>query len=162
MEKCGGNGVLSENFPVLCTMSLYLSSLNSGSNVNCYYIGTDHDAVLIDAGISCRQTERRMARLGLSIGRVRAVFISHEHSDHIRGVEVLSRKHGIPVYISPSTHRESRLYLDPGLVRPFAAHEQVRIGGLTVNPFRKRHDGIDPHSFTVSFEAITAGYRHRL
>jgi phosphoribosyl 1,2-cyclic phosphodiesterase len=138
-------------------MSLYLSSLNSGSNGNCYYIGNDHEAVLIDAGISCRQTERRMARLGLSIGRVRAIFISHEHTDHTKGVEVLSRKYRIPVYITPATHMSSRLYLDPKLLRPFTAHEPVHIGGLIVNPFPKRHDGIDPHSFTVTFNGFTAG-----
>lgn len=138
-------------------MSLNLASLNSGSNGNCYYIGNDHDAVLIDAGISCRQIERRMARLGLSIGRVRAIFISHEHSDHTRGVEVLSRKHKIPIYITPATHRNSQLYLDPKLVRPFIAHEPIQIDSLTVNPFPKRHDGEDPHSFTVAFNGITAG-----
>ena len=48
-------------------MSLFITSLNSGSNGNCYYIGNEHEAVLIDAGISCRETERRMKRLGLSI-----------------------------------------------------------------------------------------------
>jgi phosphoribosyl 1,2-cyclic phosphodiesterase len=138
-------------------MSLYLSSLNSGSNGNAYYIGNDHEAVLIDAGISCRQTERRLSRLGLSIDRVRAIFISHEHTDHTRGVEILSRKHRIPVYITPKTQQNSRLYLDPKLVNPFTGNEPVQIGGLTVNPFPKRHDGADPHSFTVTFEGITAG-----
>ena len=138
-------------------MSLYLASLNSGSNGNCYYIGNDHNAVLIDAGISCRQTERRMARLGLSVDKVRAVFISHEHTDHTRGVEVLSRKHRIPVYITPATHRKSGLYLVPKLVRPFTAHEQIQIGGLSVTPVPKHHDGIDPHSFTISYNNITAG-----
>ncbi len=138
-------------------MNLYLSSLNSGSNGNCYYIGNDHDAVLIDGGISCHETERRMARLGLSISKVRAIFISHEHTDHIRGVEVLSWKHRIPVYITCLTQRNSRLSLDPQLVQTFAAHEPVQIGGLTVNSFPKRHDGIDPHSFTITFNGITAG-----
>jgi phosphoribosyl 1,2-cyclic phosphodiesterase len=138
-------------------MKLYLASLNSGSNGNCYYIGNDQDAVLIDAGISCHQTERRMDRLGLSICKVRAIFISHEHTDHTRGVEVLSRKHRIPVYITPETHRSSRLYLDPHLIQPFIAHQAVQAGSLTVNPFPKRHDGKDPHSFTVTFNGITAG-----
>jgi phosphoribosyl 1,2-cyclic phosphodiesterase len=138
-------------------MSLYVASLNSGSNGNCYYIGSDHDAVLIDAGISCRQTERRMARLGLSVEKVRAIFISHEHTDHTRGVEVLSRKHRIPVYITPATHRNSRLYLDPGLTKSFMAHEPVSISTLSVYPLPKKHDGADPHSFTVTFNDITAG-----
>ena len=66
-------------------MPLYLTSLNSGSNGNCYYIGNGKEAVLIDAGISCRETERRMIRLGLSIHHVKAIFITHEHTDHTRG-----------------------------------------------------------------------------
>ncbi len=72
-------------------MSLYFTSLNSGSNGNCYYIGNDREAVLVDAGISCRETERRMSRLGLDMGKVKAIVVSHEHVDHIRGIPVLSK-----------------------------------------------------------------------
>ena len=85
-------------------MSLFISSLNSGSNGNCYYIGNQEEAVLIDAGISCRETEVRMSRLGLQMKRVKAIFISHEHSDHINGVHKLSKKHKLPVYISEDTY----------------------------------------------------------
>ena len=73
-------------------MSLYLASINSGSNGNCYYVGTSTEAILVDAGISCREIEKRMERLGLQASSVRALFITHEHSDHIRGVEVFSKK----------------------------------------------------------------------
>jgi len=138
-------------------MPLYLASLNSGSNGNCYYIGNETEAVLIDAGISCRETERRMNRLELSIRNVRAIFITHEHTDHTRGVEVLSRKHGIPVYITAATHRSSRLMLDPELVKPFTSGKALRIGSLCVNPFPKQHDASEPHSFTVSAHDVTAG-----
>jgi phosphoribosyl 1,2-cyclic phosphodiesterase len=143
--------------PTFATMSLMISSLNSGSNGNCYFIGNRHDAVLIDAGISCRETERRMARLHLPFEHVRAIFITHEHTDHTRGVETLSRKHRIPVYITPETHFSSRLHLEQPLLKHFMAHEPVHINSLTVNPFPKKHDGKDPHSFTVSFEGVTAG-----
>jgi phosphoribosyl 1,2-cyclic phosphodiesterase len=136
---------------------LCLSSLNSGSNGNCYYVGDDHDAVLIDAGISCRETEYRMRRLGLSLAKVRAIFISHEHTDHTRGVEVLSRKHRIPVYITPATHLSSRLRLDPHFLHPFSAHEELHFGSLTVKAFSKQHDAADPHSFTVTGSGITVG-----
>jgi phosphoribosyl 1,2-cyclic phosphodiesterase len=138
-------------------MNLYLSSLNSGSNGNCYYVGNEHNAVLIDAGISCRETERRMKRLGLSLLNVRAIFITHEHSDHTRGVQVLSRKYRIPVYITSLTQRNSGLDLSPLLVRRFTADEPVQIEDLTVSSFSKPHDGIDPHSFTVTSHSITAG-----
>jgi phosphoribosyl 1,2-cyclic phosphodiesterase len=66
-------------------MSLFIASLNSGSNGNCYYIGNGTDAVLIDAGISCRETEKRMKQLGLNIKTIKAIFVSHEHGDHIKG-----------------------------------------------------------------------------
>src|SRR4051812_13654593 len=113
-------------------MSLYITSLNSGSNGNCYYIGNDTDAVLIDAGISCRETETRMKRLGLSIQKVRAIFISHEHSDHIRGVEVIAKKYSIPVYITPLTLRHGGLMLHESLVRTLNNTQVVTIGAITV------------------------------
>ena len=72
-------------------MSLSITSLNTGSNGNCFYIGNQDDAVLIDAGLSCRETEKRLARLGLSMEKVKAIFISHEHSDHIKGLPVLAK-----------------------------------------------------------------------
>lgn len=112
---------------------------------------------MIDAGISCRETERRMMRLGLPIRNVRAIFITHEHTDHTRGAEVLSRKYGIPVYITGATYRSSRLNLDPETMRPFAAGSPVHIGGLRVNPFPKWHDASEPHSFTISAGGLTAG-----
>jgi phosphoribosyl 1,2-cyclic phosphodiesterase len=136
---------------------LYLCSLNSGSNGNCYYVGDDHDAVLIDAGISCRETERRLARLGLSLAKVRAILISHEHTDHIIGAEVLSRKHSIPVYITPGTHLNSRIGLDQQLLRPLSADEELHFGILSVKAFSKQHDAADPHSFTVTGNGITVG-----
>src|ERR1700755_2610043 len=100
-------------------MTLYIASLNSGSNGNCYYIGNENEAVLIDAGLSCRETERRMRRLGLYLDRVRAIFISHEHDDHIRGLEILSRRYQLPVYITGPTLGQCRFPPDQPLVKPF-------------------------------------------
>lgn len=138
-------------------MSLYITSLNSGSNGNCYYIGNEREAVLIDAGISCRETEIRMKRLGLAMEKIKAVFITHEHSDHINGVIVLSKKHQIPVYITEATHKKARIKLEKHLINRFKADEPVQIGELTVMPFQKFHDAHDPHSFTVSSASVTVG-----
>lgn len=135
-------------------MSLYIASLNSGSNGNCYYVGNGREAVLIDAGISCRETEKRMQQLGLSLQTVRAIFISHEHTDHIKGVAVLSKKYGIPVYITESTLNNSRLDLQPELIRSFVADEVIAVGELTVTAFGKLHDAQDPHSFTVEGNGV--------
>ncbi len=137
--------------------SLYLTSLNSGSNGNCYYIGNDEEAVLIDAGLSCRETEKRMYRLGLSMKRIKAIFVSHEHGDHIRGLELLSRKHQLPVYISSTTLQPSGLALDPNLVRLLVAGTPILIGALLINSFLKSHDAADPHSFTVESSTTCIG-----
>ena len=138
-------------------MPLSITSLNSGSNGNCYYIGNETEAVLVDAGISCRETEKRMQRLGLSMHRVKAVFVSHEHSDHIRGLPVLARKYALPVYITPFTQRGARLGGDGVRVLPFTAYEPVQVGSLSIRPFPKLHDAADPHSFVVSAEGINIG-----
>jgi phosphoribosyl 1,2-cyclic phosphodiesterase len=131
--------------------------LNSGSNGNCYYIGNDQEAVLIDAGISCRETEIRMKRLGLSLRKVKAIFISHEHSDHISGVTTLSKKYQLPVYVTPATRREGRLTLKDHLGYSFKAYEPIVIGNLRITPFPKIHDASDPHSFIVSSETVRVG-----
>jgi phosphoribosyl 1,2-cyclic phosphodiesterase len=138
-------------------MSLYICSLNSGSNGNCYYIGNEKEAVLIDAGISCRETEKRMLRAGLDIRSVKAIFISHEHSDHIRGVEVLSRKHNLPVYITPSTKSYGNLQLQEHLNFTFDAGRPQQVGDLRITGFRKAHDASDPHSFIVEHLDTTVG-----
>lgn len=135
-------------------MSLFITSLNSGSNGNCYYIGNERDAVLIDAGISCRETERRMQRLGLSMKKVRAIFISHEHSDHINGVTVLSKKYDLPVYITPATLQSSGLQLACHLPVPFTAYQPVMIGEIAVCAFPKFHDAAQAHSFILEHKAI--------
>lgn len=138
-------------------MSLFIASLNSGSNGNCYYIGNERDAVLIDAGISCRETEKRMLRLGLSIRKVRAIFISHEHSDHISGVAVLAKKYQLKVYVTPQTMVSCGLRVDEHLVEHFRGHEAVTIGDMQVTAFPKFHDASDPHSFIISHSGVNIG-----
>ena len=138
-------------------MSLFISSLNSGSNGNCYYIGNQEEAVLIDGGISCRETEKRMNKLALPMKRVKAIFVSHEHGDHIYGVARLSKKYQLPVYITSPTLKNGNLTLREELVLPFKAYEPIRIGNLMVTPFPKFHDAADPHSFIVSSDTVNVG-----
>jgi phosphoribosyl 1,2-cyclic phosphodiesterase len=138
-------------------MPLYITSLNSGSNGNCYYIGNDTEAVLIDAGISCRETLRRMARLGLPIERVKAIFVSHEHIDHIRGIPQLARQQHLPVYMTRQTWQHARLPQPRYPVYPLMANVPVCIGDLCVTAFPKQHDAADPHSFVVSQGEVQVG-----
>lgn len=138
-------------------MALFIASLNSGSNGNCYYIGNDRDAVLIDAGVSCRETERRMLRLGLSMKKIRAIFVSHEHSDHVSGITVLSKKYDLPVYITPATLQSSGLNLAHHLPVSFAAYQPVMIGEIAVSAFPKFHDAAHAHSFILEYHGIKVG-----
>jgi phosphoribosyl 1,2-cyclic phosphodiesterase len=138
-------------------MSLYITSLNSGSNGNCYYVGNDTEAILVDVGISCREVEKRMQRLQLSLQKVKAIFVSHEHSDHIRGIPVLSTKYQLPVYGTKSTLRNCSFTLDPSLVRHFKSDQTEQVGEITVMPFRKVHDAIEPHSFMIRYKGINVG-----
>lgn len=138
-------------------MPLFITSLNSGSNGNCYYVGNSHEAVLVDVGISCKEVEKRMARLQLSMTKVKAIFISHEHSDHIKGLEILSKKYALPVYITHATLNNSRLDLNRSLVKSFKAYDPIIIGGLVVKAFPKFHDASDPYSFVVEGNDVKVG-----
>lgn len=137
-------------------MALYFTSLNSGSNGNCYYVGTATEAVLVDVGLSCRETEKRMQKLGLSMKIVKAIFVSHEHGDHIKGVSTLANKYNIPVYITSKTAKNGPILISH-LSKTFVARQPVCIGNLIVTPFLKSHDAADPHSFTISCNGITVG-----
>ncbi|MEO7445025.1 MAG: MBL fold metallo-hydrolase [Ferruginibacter sp.] len=136
---------------------LYITSLNSGSNGNCYYLGNDEDAILVDAGLSCRETLKRMQQLGLSIDKVRAIFISHEHTDHIKGLLSLTNQFNIPVYCSPKTHlgalqghiRSEAIYFYPGC--------PLWLGSLSITAFKKFHDAVEPHSFIIQSGEVCAG-----
>ncbi len=138
-------------------MSLFVASLNSGSNGNCYYIGNSEEAVLIDGGISRREIEKRMTRLGLSMKKVQGIFVSHEHGDHIHGITSLTRRHKIPVYITSATRSAGNLRLDDTLVRDMRAHTTVSIGAIRVTPIPMKHDAIDPHSFMISSDTVNVG-----
>jgi phosphoribosyl 1,2-cyclic phosphodiesterase len=120
-------------------------------------VGNGQEAVLVDAGISCRETETRMKRLGLSMKTVKAIFVSHEHTDHVRGIPVLAPKYSLPVYITPGTLRGCRFRLPKNLIHSFTSQEPVSIGGLKVTAFPKLHDASEPHSFVVGFNDIRVG-----
>ena len=111
----------------------------------------------MDAGLSCRETERRMAKLGLEIGKVKALFISHEHADHITGVPGISKKYQLPVYITDKTYQNCSVPVEEHLLRSFRHAKSVEIGELSVMPFRKSHDAGDPHSFMISGYGVNVG-----
>ena len=137
---------------------LSVSVLASGSRGNATYISDGRTAILIDAGLSGVEIQRRMARKGLDPGSLNAILVSHEHADHIHGVGVLSRRFGLTVYINDRTRQASvkalgKLY---GLF-PFSCGHAFSVGSLSVHPFSISHDAEDPAGFTISCRGVKVG-----
>jgi phosphoribosyl 1,2-cyclic phosphodiesterase len=134
-----------------------ICALASGSNGNCYYIGNSRDAVLIDAGVSCKQVLSRMAGAGLDARKVRGIFVSHEHSDHVRGVRVLGNKLRVPVWFTQATWMAAGEPNRPERVEFFTPDKPVSIGSFTIYPFLKNHDAAEPCSFRVEHDGWQIG-----
>lgn len=134
-----------------------ICALASGSNGNCYYIGNGEDAVLVDVGISRKQVLLRMAKLGLNPKKVKAIFISHEHADHMRGVKVLSKVLDVPVYMTKLTYEKCWNPNRPMNYAFFKPGVPVDIGSVTIHPFIKKHDAVEPCSFRVSVNGHEVG-----
>lgn len=129
-----------------------LCALASGSNGNCYYIGNRTDAVLIDAGISCKQILLRMEQRRLNPAKIKALFITHEHSDHARGARVLSKKLGIPVFMTPGTFHSLRPEDQPFSTQFISSEQMIPLGHFKIHPFSKNHDATEPCSFRVEYD----------
>ncbi|PKP10273.1 MAG: MBL fold metallo-hydrolase [Bacteroidetes bacterium HGW-Bacteroidetes-4] len=129
-----------------------LCALASGSNGNCYYVGNEHEAVLIDMGLSHRQLTQRLRDAGLSIRKVKALFISHEHTDHIKGMRIVADKSGIEAYATKLTYEKARKDFRSAKVNFFAVGESISVGSIKVHAFGKLHDAADPVGFRVEIE----------
>lgn len=86
-------------------MNIFFLSLGSGSSGNCYYLGTDTYGILIDAGIGIRTIKKIFKEYNLSLDSVLAIFITHDHADHIKAAGILGEKYGIPIYATPEIHK---------------------------------------------------------
>ncbi len=124
--------------------------LASGSRGNSIYVSDGDTALLVDAGLSGVELERRMKSRNISPGDIGAILVTHEHGDHVQGVGVLARRFGLPVYINRKTADAA-----PGLgvikdVRYFECGAAFQHGGLIIHPFSISHDAEDPAGFTIT------------
>ncbi len=126
-----------------------LTLLASGSKGNATLITTPTGGVLVDMGLSYRELCKRLDQAGLSPDIIQAVFVTHEHSDHIKGVGILARKLHVPVFISRDTLAASRnIFRGDEEIR--LLEEQNRVDGLTVTSLPISHDVADPTAFLLS------------
>ena len=125
-----------------------MRNLSSGSKGNSTLVWTDDNAILLDAGISALQVRRRVADSGIEIEDVNAILISHEHIDHIRGIDVLSRRYSKKVYATSRTWENMRIVPDErGILR-----REMRFGDIFVRTFPVPHDAVDPVGFEIYHE----------
>jgi phosphoribosyl 1,2-cyclic phosphodiesterase len=134
-----------------------ICALASGSNGNSYYIGNENEAVLIDVGIYYKLLIDRMEKAGLYKSKIKAAFISHEHTDHIQGARVASKKLGIPIFYTKSTYNKCYDRNKADNFAFFKPHMEYSIGNIRVFPFLKHHDASEPCSFRIEHEGINVG-----
>jgi phosphoribosyl 1,2-cyclic phosphodiesterase len=138
------------------------SILASGSKGNCIFIEGESGALLLDAGLSAKETLRRIGNAGLDAGLIQAVLVTHEHGDHINGLDVLSRKLGIPIYATEGTlhdflhhRRTSDKPIDHHVCH---YHEEIQIGDFQIEPFATSHDAAEPCGFIIRESSLRIGY----
>lgn len=128
-----------------------LCPLFSGSSGNSYYIGSSGNGILIDAGRSAKQLETAMRAHDLEPSSLQAIFVTHEHSDHVQGVRVLASRYQIPVYSSPGTLQamdEMGILNGKFPVEPIG-DECVCVGGMQVKAFHTSHDSRESVGYVV-------------
>jgi len=118
--------------------------LASGSSGNAILIIMGRHKILVDAGISCRRIEKGLAAMGLNIGKLDTVLVTHEHKDHVKGLEVLIKKYRLPVYTRPDTWSHIDCYnkLPPGCCN--FLDQELELGDLKIEAFPISHDAADP------------------
>lgn len=132
-----------------------LCSIASGSSGNCIYIGSEQNSILIDAGISGKRVEAGLKEIDLCSKDMDGILITHEHSDHIKGLGVLARKCQLPIYGTRGTLRAVREASSLGeipeeLFREIRADENFFIGDLEISPFTISHDAAEPVAYRVA------------
>ncbi len=133
-------------------MSLTFCSLYSGSSGNATYIASGKTGILVDAGLSGRQMTEALARIGVLPETLSGIVITHEHSDHVKGAGILSRKYHVPVYANERTWEAMASQVGavaPGEKRVFETDGDFYIGDLSLHAFPIPHDAADPVGFRV-------------
>jgi phosphoribosyl 1,2-cyclic phosphodiesterase len=126
-----------------------IAALASGSDGNCFYINNGDSSVIVDSGISCKRVIHRLNYLGEDPSKIKGIFVTHEHTDHVKGVDVLARKLNIPVFATRGTINNCFLCSDKKLINEINNHDLVKLAGLEVEAFSKPHDAADPVSFAI-------------
>lgn len=134
--------------------------LASGSNGNAIYLRSPHSgtAILLDCGISHRQLQKRLEKRDRNLAQVSAIFLTHEHGDHVRGLNVTQKYHHIPFFLTPGTWtglRDKSYLSDFQLIKPT---ESILLDDFRIEPILKSHDGLEPVAFHIALNGFELLY----
>ncbi len=138
------------------TKYIGVSALASGSKGNSIFIDGPDGSLIVDAGLSAREIMRRLAHVGASPDRLAGILVTHEHSDHLRGVRVLANRLGLTVYGTVDTLRAVGLP-ESASVRVVKSGENFAVAGFTIKPFSLPHDAADPVGFLLARDGVRIG-----
>lgn len=132
-----------------------LCSIASGSSGNCIYVGSDNTHLLVDTGISKKKIDAGLKELDIKGEELDGILITHEHSDHIQGLGVFSRKYEVPIYATPGTIEGIENYaplgrMPEGLLHPIHTDESFILGDIKIDPFRISHDAKEPSGYRMN------------
>src|SRR5690625_1071743 len=132
-------------------MSLHFSVLASGSSGNAFYIGTERESILVDAGLSGKELTRLFSEVAIDPSTLTKILVTHEHSYHIKGLWIVARKYQLPIYANEKTWQAmepslGKLSLDQQFV--FNMEEVKTFGDIDVESFGVSHDAIEPMFYT--------------
>jgi len=138
-------------------MAVHFCTIASGSSGNCIFVGSDSTRILIDAGLSGKRIETGLTSVGIQPDSLDALFVTHEHSDHIQGIGILSRRFDLPVYATPGTWQAMEQYSAIGKIHPrnkllAYSDERIVLNDLCINPFSIPHDAAEPVGYTIESE----------
>ena len=147
-------------------MAVSVSLLASGSRGNSAVVASSTTRILVDVGLSCRETFKRVRALGERPEQLSAILITHEHSDHVAGLQRLANKLKVPVFLTAPTHHAWNKSMrdqegkTPELRKAehFAAGRRFQVGDIAVTPFTIPHDAADPVGFTFRAEGVKIGF----
>jgi len=136
-------------------------SIASGSSGNSYYLGNSEYGILIDAGVGPRVIKKRLKEIGVEMDRLFAVFVTHDHYDHIKSVATLGEVYHLPVYSTAKVHRGIAFNckvtekLSPANKRLIENGATVEVKGFKVSSFSLPHDASDNTGYVVEYEGLT-------
>lgn len=158
-QRQGGILIASnETCPSRRLTSMRITPLASGSSGNCFLVQGREYSILIDAGLSAKQVSERLDLVGVDPASLSAILVSHGHSDHVKGVGVLSRKYKLPLYMNGGTWNEIQRYVGKiHSLELFQTGRVFQIGCFRVHPFSVPHDSAEPVGFRISHGTARLG-----